>query len=98
MSTHRTKFSVVLLRPEVLAEIGEMDYGQDVYVAQVEALDVTEAVNSARGQVWTADMADYGPLLDETTRNALRPTDYVVCIAFTGWPDSLYFGWQAGIG
>lgn len=65
-----SKFTILLLRPDYMADT----FGQDTYLAQVEAASVDEALDLARGEAVTADginpddclyadQADYHPLI-----------------------------------
>ena len=79
-----SRFTVVLLRPDYLCD--DVPYGQDVYVALVEANNIYEGVMMARREVWENDRED-----------GLEPDsmlDYAMCVAFEGHHDVKLFGWQ----
>lgn len=80
------KYTVVLLRPEYLSEDTGEEYGQDIYVATVEAESMTRAIAVAQAEVMAADKKD-----------KLKPkkaTDYKLCVMFDGHPTTAAFGWQ----
>lgn len=80
------KYTVVLLRPKyITASTGEV-FGQDIYVAFVEAATPEAALLKAQAEVFEAD-----------TENWLRPRkaeDYKLCVMFEGHHKPKRFGWQ----
>jgi len=82
------KYTVVLLRPEYYCEDygqGE-DYGQDIYVAHVEAETKQEAITKAQKEVFRADKKD-GLEIEKLT-------DYKLCVLFSGHAEPAFYGWQ----
>jgi hypothetical protein len=73
----KRKFTVVLLRPDYMAE----EYGKDIYTACVEADSIEEAMLAAREQVLAADD---GAVED--------PDDYHVLLIFVGHHLPVYHG------
>lgn len=78
------KFTVVLLRPDYLAE----NYGEDTYVALVEVDedDVLTALDAAQVEAFMADKR--ARLYAEST------SDYALCVMFPGHVQPCMFGWQ----
>lgn len=77
-----SKFTVVLLRPDYMSD----NYGQDIYVAHVEAECATTAYDAAREEVFEADNYD-----------GLEPQsvdDYALCVMFSGHVLACLYGWQ----
>lgn len=82
-----THYTVVLLRPEYLGEETEEEYGQDIYVAAVEADCCRSALKAAQDEVMTGDWQD-----------GLEPkqaVDYKLCVMFEGHHYPILFGWQS---
>lgn len=78
------KFTVILLRPDYMCS--DVPYGQDTYVAHVEAKNWDKAIKAAQQEVFDADTQDdLGPL---------EPTDYALCVMFDGFINPCFFGWQ----
>lgn len=75
-------YTVVLLRPDYLAD----DFGTDIYVAQVDAANESDAVSAAQQEAFASDTKD------EMEPNA--PDDYALCVLFEGRHDPKLFGWQ----
>jgi len=67
----RKKYSVLLLRPDTVADI----YGQDTYYAHVKALSVHSAIAAARRQVMK---------VDNYSEYKGYPTDYFVLLVTAG--------------
>ena len=80
-------YTVVLLRPDYLNEITETEYGQDIYVALVDADTTLLAVRDAQREVFVADKKE--GLKPES------PEDYKLCVLFGGHQNPKLFGWQA---
>lgn len=78
------KYTVVLLRPDYLCD--EVDYGQGVYVALVEANDTTSAIKAAQAEAFAVDLTD--------ALEAASPDDYALCVMFTGHCNAIRYGWQ----
>lgn len=79
-------YTVVVLRPEYLGEFTEEAYGQDIYVALIEAYSAGNAVKVAQQEAFAADTrADLAPVTAE---------DYKLCVLFEGHHDPRLFGWQ----
>ncbi len=77
-----SKFTVVLLRPDYMS----YNYGQDIYVAHVEAECCNTAHVAACKDVFKADK-----------RDGLEPYsvyDYALCVMFSGHIQPCLFGWQ----
>ena len=80
----KTKFTVVLLRPDYMTS--DTPYGQDIYVALIEANDCDDAVQAAQQEVFQADRID-----------GLAPEsldDYALVVMFEGHHVPVLFGWQ----
>ena len=80
----KTKFTVVLLRPDYLST--DTPYGQDIYVALIEADDCDDAVQVAQQEVFKADCED-----------GLEPDsldDYALVVMFEGHNSPVLFGRQ----
>ena len=71
------KYTVLLLRPDYLAE----NYGQDTYMDHVEATTPAGAVDEARGR---AVSIDYGADVADAT-----PEDYFALAVFAGHHDDV---------
>ena len=83
MQNDLMKYTVVLLRPDYMAE----QYGTDIYVAYVKARDIKSAVAKAQKEVYRADK-----------KYNLEPGcqyDYALCVAFEDHPKVARFGWQS---
>ena len=80
----KAKFTVVLLRPDYITS--DTPYGQDIYVALIEADGHDDAVRVAQQEVFKADRKDgLGPdSLD----------DYALVVMFEGHHSPVLFGWQ----
>ena len=78
------KFTVILLRPDYLAADGR--FGQDVYVAFVEAENAVVAVVPAQREVFEADTADE---LDPESRD-----DYALVLVLPGHVKPELWGWE----
>lgn len=75
------KYTVVLLRPEVISD----DYPIDTYTAHVEAANIKEAIREAQIQVFKGE--EVKP----------RSTDeYKMLLVFRGHQEPIAFGWQTG--
>lgn len=70
------KYTVLLLRPDYIAD----DYGQDTYLAHVEAIDVLTAQETAQREAYQSDVPPDDDGYDES---AYRP-DYFVLAVFEG--------------
>lgn len=80
------EYTVVLLRPEYMWEKTGEEYGQDIYVAAVEAESTAKAIAVAQAEVMAADKKD-----------KLKPkkaTDYKLCVLFDGHHTPAAYGWQ----
>lgn len=75
-------YTVVLLRPDYMTDM----YGQDVYVAHVNAPTTLHAVQTAQEQAFDADAKDDAHPDD--------PEDYALCVMFEGHLNTTLFGWQ----
>jgi hypothetical protein len=80
------KFTVVLLRPDYLASDDAGGYGQDVYVALVQASNEIAAAASGQAEVFTADTADQLEPND--------PEDYAPVLVLAGHHVPVLWGWQ----
>jgi len=81
------KFTVILLRPDYIADDDAGGYGQDIYVASITCDgDVTAAIEAARKEVFKADRKDG---LDPGS-----PYDYALVLAQCGHPETCLYGWQ----
>lgn len=78
------KFTVILLRPDYLCD--DTPYGQEVYVAYVEANDCSSALKTAQQEVFDVDTAIELEVNDYT--------DYALCVMFDGFINPCLFGWQ----
>ena len=88
MKTHVSKlisyYTVVLLRPDYVADDSKGGFGQDVYVAKVYAVDLARAVHKAKRQAYKADK-----------KAGLEPDDhedYAVTVVFDGLPKIVQLG------
>ena len=79
-------YTVVLLRPEYLGEATEEDYGQDIYVALLEAENMVGAVELAQIEASLADKKE--------GLKPQSPADYKLCVLFQGHSAPALFGWQ----
>lgn len=70
------KFTVILGRPDYLCD--DVPFGQDVYLAYVEADTYKQAVANARTEVFKADKKD--------CLNPLSKADYTIVVALEGHP------------
>lgn len=78
MSTVIQYYTVVLVRPDYLADDFAGGYGRDVYIAKVYAKTLERAIYKAKRQVYKADK-----------KGGLEPDshdDYAVTVAFEGLP------------
>lgn len=73
-------YTVVLLYPDYLCE--DTPYGQEVYVAHVEAEGSQQAVVRARREAFEANEA------------AISSEDFALCVMFAGHQTVELFGWQ----
>ena len=73
------KYTVVLLRPDYLAD----DYGVDTYTAYVEAETIGQAVKKAQKDVFHSD---------ENIANSQE--DYRLCLMFEGYHAPVCYGWE----
>lgn len=80
------EFTVILLRPDYLADEGIGGYGQDVYVGQVSAEAPAEAVNKAQAEAYALD--------DSYAREPNDPDDYAPLAVFEGHHVPVLWGWQ----
>jgi len=80
----KTKFTVVLMRPDYRAD----PYGQDCYVARVEAVNAYRAREEAQKEAWKYDNKDLG----ETSGFS---DDYHSLLVFEGHQEVKLFGFQA---
>ena len=79
-----SKYTAVILRPDYIAD---PHYGEDTYLAHVEADNPTMAAAAGRQQVFAADMRD-GVGIQSSA-------DYNVLFVFDGHLDALrVYGWQ----
>jgi hypothetical protein len=79
-------YTVLLLRPDYIANSGDVPYGQDVYVALVRAESAKDAIARGQAEVFEAD-----------THDALEPNepeDYAVVVVFDGFHTPELWGWQ----
>lgn len=74
------KYTVLLLRPEYMAD----NFGQDTYLAHVEALDVLSAQELAQ---WEANLADTPPNTGD--HDPGEAADYHVLAVFKGHLDDM---------
>jgi hypothetical protein len=82
----KTKFTVVLMRPNYVADT----YGQDCYVAYVEAANVYRAREEGQKEAWESDnngFAGEGSPKDS-------PDDYHPLLVFKGHQEVKLFGFQ----
>jgi hypothetical protein len=79
----KTKFTVVLMRPNYRAD----PFGQDCYVARVEAVNTYRAREEAQKEAWNSDNKNLGK-----TEGA--PDDYYPLLVFDGHPEVKLFGFQ----
>jgi hypothetical protein len=80
------KYTVILLRPDYLADDDSGGFGQDVYMAFVEANTTRGAVGRGQRQVFRAD-----------TTNGLEPNspdDYALIVVFPGHITPELWGWE----
>jgi hypothetical protein len=80
------KYTVVLLRPPYLSEATGEKHGQDIYVAQVTARDITDAIFMAQAEAFDEDKEDEMFPVDSK--------DYKLCTLFEGHQSPKLFGWQ----
>lgn len=80
-------YTVVLIRPDTVAE----QYGEDFYVALIEARTPKHAVTLAQLEVWNADLADGVCSEDDFS---VDPEDYALVVLFNGHHQAALFGWQ----
>ena len=80
------KFTVILLRPDYLASDDAGGFGQDVYVAFVEAGSAQGAVELAQHEVFDLDTID--SLCPED------PNDYALVLVQPGHVKPGLWGWQ----
>lgn len=81
----KTQWTVVLLRPDYIAE----EYGEDTYVAHVEA-DGNEwgtVIKAAQAQAYKVDKKD--------KVNIERKTDYKAIAIFAGHQECQYWAWMS---
>ncbi len=76
------KYTIVLLRPDYIAS----SYGQDIYIAHVNAPDPQVALRLARVQARDADAADDRIGLGD------NPDDYALCVTFAGHNTAIALG------
>lgn len=76
------KYTVVLLRPDYIAD----DYGKDIYIAHVEAINPDDAIIEAQRQAWAAD------IYDGTNGEDGDPNDYALSVMFEGHLDAVRIG------
>lgn len=79
-------FTVVLLRPDYLADEGIGGYGQDVYIGQESATTPAKAVKKAQARVYSFD--------DENGLEPNDPDDYALLAVFKGHHVPVLWGWQ----
>ena len=80
------KFTVILLRPDYLASDDAGGFGQDVYVAFVNATNAMAAVGRGQREVFKADIADE---LGPESR-----CDYAPVLVLPGHVKPELWGWQ----
>ena len=80
------KFTVILLRPDYLASDDAGGFGQDVYVAFVEAKNVVTAIEFAQDEVFRDDTTDG---LDPESRY-----DYALILVLPGHVKPELWGWE----
>lgn len=85
-----SKFTVVLMRPDYMTR----DFGQDCYVALVEAQGVYQAVREGQREVAAADYEDVEEGLRDPDGPEPHPEDYHPLLVFEGHHDVKLFGWQ----
>jgi hypothetical protein len=79
-------YTVVLMRPDYATS----DFGQDCYVALVEAEDEYRAVKVGQKEVWEVDNDDHKG--EEYPGGS--PEDYYALLVFEGHQDVKLFGFQ----
>jgi hypothetical protein len=79
-------FTVVLLRPDYVADDDANGFGQDVYVAFVKSRSPKHALNLAQKEVFKADSKD--------EREPNDPDDYALIVMFEGHHNPILWGWQ----
>ena len=80
------KFTVILLRPDYLASDDAGGFGQDVYVAFVEAEHAMAAVVPAQREVFVADTTDE---LEPESQD-----DYALVVVLPGHVKPALWGWE----
>jgi hypothetical protein len=80
------KYTVILLRPDYIADEGLGGYGQDIYIGQISAETPEEAVKEAQAEVYSCD--DAGGL------EPGDPDDYALLAVFKGHHVPILWGWE----
>ena len=80
------KFTVILLRPDYLASDDAGGFGQDVYVAYVEAKHAKVAAAKAQREVFRVDTAN--------EQDPGSPDDYAVVVVLPGLTAPALWGWM----
>ena len=76
-------FTVILLRPDYLAQDDFGGFGQDVYTGLVQAVDAVQAIAIAQAEVYKFDAGE-----------ATDPDDYAPVVVFPGHLSVALWGWQ----
>lgn len=73
------KYTVVLLYPDYMTG----NFGQDVFVAHVEALDTDQAISSAQDKAFDANASA-----------CMDSHDFALVVMFGGWHEPELYGWE----